>query len=81
MTNIPYEGYVDAHVAVYGGTVKADVYAKGDARPGWVSRLTVNTHLDVNKKRRLASWLERRESVGLGRVDRVRRWKWKWKGN
>ena len=49
MINTPYEGYVDAHVAVYGRTVKADIYAKGDARPGWVSRLTVNTRLEVNK--------------------------------
>ena len=49
--NIPYKGYVDAHVAVYRGTVKADVYAKGDARPGWISRLTVNTRLEDNKNR------------------------------
>ena len=41
--DIPYEGYVHAHVAVYGGTVEADVHAKGDARPRRVSRLTVNT--------------------------------------
>ena len=41
--NIPYEGYVHAHIAVYGGTVETNVHAKGDARPSWVARLTVNT--------------------------------------
>ena len=45
LTNTPYEGYMYAQVTVYGGTVEADVHAKGDTRPCWVSRLTIDTSL------------------------------------
>ena len=45
--DVPYEGYMYTHITMYGGTVKADVHAKGDAGPRRVSRLAVDTRLNA----------------------------------
>lgn len=48
--DVPYEGYVDTHITVYGGAVEAYVHTKGDASPRWVSRLAVDTRLNIQKR-------------------------------
>jgi hypothetical protein len=55
--NIPNKAYMYAHISMHAGTLQADVNAKCDTRPGWISSATIKARLWIRKTKD-ATWFK-----------------------